>query len=132
MPIFRPFHNDIKGNSYIDLSLPIRHVALDAELGKQKFTRGELVYASIEGVGETYKTSSISRLRPAQGLYLRARVDSVGPRIIFLRFGIEQFFVTSSAVDALKLKSASGRLKGAATIKVSSDGRSVLSDVTFF
>ena len=87
---------------------------------------GEVVYVGLEaGEDGLYYYSGASLERPAEGVFLRGRLDSEHPPYR-VRFGIEAFFAPREKALRLEEELAYG---GVAVLKVAVNGRAAIEDI---
>ena len=114
-----------RGN-YARLDYAFSTLPEDALGGVRELRAGEVVYVSLEsGDDGLHRYAGASLERPAEGLYLRGRVQRGRPPYR-VRFGIEAFFAPKEKALRLEEELRDG---GVAVLKVSARGRAAIEDI---
>ena len=121
-----------RGN-YARLDYAFSTLPEDALDERRELRAGEVVYVSLEpGDDGLHRYAGASLVRPAEGVYLRGRIQrDLSPyRIHYgpyrVRFGIEAFFAPKERALRLERELRDG---GVAVLKVSARGRAAIEDI---
>lgn len=114
-----------RGN-YARLNYAFSTLPEDALDGVRDLRAGEVVYVSLEpGEGGLHRYAGASLERPAEGVFLRGRIQRGGAPYR-VRYGIEAFFAPKEKALQLEEELRDG---GVAVLKVSASGRAAIEDI---
>lgn len=112
---------DLFRGNYAQLSYDFSRVPLQELAAMAPLRKGEVVYVSLQqGRDGLHEFAAAALAKPADGLFLRGRVEYVMEDQVSLLYGIEAFFAPKETALALE---QTLRERAVATVAVSGSGR---------
>jgi hypothetical protein len=72
--------------------------------GTEGLDAGDALYVVLERRGEFWEAAGVHRRRPGGGTVLRGRLTSAPGKELWLRYGIETFFLSEDSADAIEAR----------------------------
>lgn len=84
---------DFLRGDYVVLNYNISSIDTSVFPGRYKFKPGQAVYVGLEKAGRSWSPVSIAPEKPAQGIFIRGKVNSFYGYRAYIEYGIESYFV---------------------------------------